>query len=249
MAKTVAKRKRRDNWGRSVVRVGDGRGFVVETEQDDRLIISAGHCLPNLPPSHGASDISERTYAKLVGPLGAEPTVWVECVFVNPVDDLAVLASPDNQALWEEAEQYDALLAGTQPISIGSLTFDRERVSRLGHSFPAPPKAQSGAYMLSLEGEWISCRVTSRGRALWLDDATQPIQAGMSGSPVISPDGAAIGVVCTSASTTEDHRGMGGGPNPELAAQLPGWLLRALGYTSVALRLAADVSRTAKRSR
>ena len=62
-------------------------------------------------------------------------------------------------------------------------------------------------------------------------------------------DGAAIGVVCTSASTTEDHRGMGGGPNPELAAQLPGWLLRALGYTSVALRLAADVSRTAKRSR
>jgi hypothetical protein len=38
-----------DDWIRSVIKVGDGRGFVVETEREERLIITAGHCLPQLP--------------------------------------------------------------------------------------------------------------------------------------------------------------------------------------------------------
>ena len=89
MAKALAKRQR-DNLARSVLTVGGGRGFVVETEREDRFIITAGHTW-------------ERTYAKLVGPVGGEPTVWAECVFINPVDDLAVLAPPDNQALGDVA--------------------------------------------------------------------------------------------------------------------------------------------------
>ena len=72
-------------------------------EREDRFIITAGHCLPKLPPSHAASYTEERTYAKLVGPVGGEPTVWAECVFVNPVDDLAVLAPLDNQELGDVA--------------------------------------------------------------------------------------------------------------------------------------------------
>ena len=246
MAKALAKRKR-DNWARSVLTVGGGRGFVVETEREDRFIITAGHCLPRLPPSHAASETWERTYAKLVGPVGREPNVWAECVFINPVDDLAVLASPDNQELGEEAEQYDALLAGTRPLPIGRLTFVRERVRHFGGSFLAPPKAESDAWMLPLDGKWFSCRATSRSRALWLEGAAEPIQAGMSGSPVVSPEGAAIGIVCTSVSTTENDHGTGGGPNPELAAQLPAWLLRDLGHTSIALPLAEDVGSPARR--
>ena len=100
MAKAVAKRKR-DNLARSVLTVGGGRGFVVETKREDRFIITAGHCL--LRPSHAASCTEERTYAKLVGPVGGEPTVWAESVFVNPVDDLAVLAPLDNQELGDVA--------------------------------------------------------------------------------------------------------------------------------------------------
>jgi hypothetical protein len=45
----------REQWSQSVVRVGAGRGFVIETEDEDRLIITAGHCLPHLPPSHAAA--------------------------------------------------------------------------------------------------------------------------------------------------------------------------------------------------
>ena len=40
----------------------------------------------------------------------------------------------------------------------------------------------------------------------------------MSGSPIVAPDGAALGIIST-----------GNAPNPELAADLPGWILRATG--------------------
>jgi hypothetical protein len=40
-----------------------------------------------------ASYNTERIYAELIGPLGAEPTVWAECAFVD-LADLAVLCSP-----------------------------------------------------------------------------------------------------------------------------------------------------------
>ena len=45
--------------------------------------------------------------------------------------------------------------------------------------------------MLSLKGEWFKCRVTSnsRGRGLWTEKEAQPIMGGMSGSPIVLPDG------------------------------------------------------------
>ena len=42
----------------------------------------------------------------------------------------------------------------------------------------------------------------------------------MSGSPIVTEIGTAIGVVCTAASPCE------GGPNARLSDNLPGWLLR-----------------------
>src|SRR6185437_9160438 len=77
-----------------VIRVGEGRGFIVEhrfwtklPELDNpqklrnhllrrRLVITAAHCLPKLPPPIAWSDLEERTYPKLLGPLGGENTVW-----------------------------------------------------------------------------------------------------------------------------------------------------------------------------
>jgi hypothetical protein len=52
----------------------------------------------------------------------------------------------------------------------------------------------------------------------------QPIVGGMSGSPVISPDGHAIGICC--ASGQSDDGQFEGGPNPRLLSNLPGWILR-----------------------
>ena len=55
----------------AVIRVGDGRGFVVQGPRHQKLVITAGHCLPFFPPCHGASYSEERSYQKLLGLLGA----------------------------------------------------------------------------------------------------------------------------------------------------------------------------------
>jgi putative ABC transport system substrate-binding protein len=57
----------------AVIRVGDGRGFVVEGERE-RFVITAAHCLPHLPPCHPAAYEEELTYQALLGPLGNSPT-------------------------------------------------------------------------------------------------------------------------------------------------------------------------------
>ena len=48
----------------------------------------------------------------------------------------------------------------------------------------------------------------------------------MSGSPIVADDGLAIGIVVTSDIAHTEQRS--GGPNPSLAANLPGWLLSEL---------------------
>lgn len=125
----------------AVVTVGSGRGFVVEGVQE-RLAVTAAHCLPSdedgrllLPPSHGASYSHERTYAKLLGPLGSTPTLEVECLFVDPIADIAVLGSPDNQVRCDEATAYEELVDSVEPLAITD--------------------AKGPCWLLSLEGEWF----------------------------------------------------------------------------------------------
>jgi hypothetical protein len=49
---------------------------------------------------------------------------------------------------------------------------------------------------------------------------------GMSGSPIISAEGAAIGVACLGAEDGAGNQAECSGPNPSLLGNLPGWLLR-----------------------
>jgi len=84
---------------KAIVTVISGRGFVVEAGHE-RLVITAAHCLPHLPPCHGAANLDETTYDNLLGPFGDhEPKVSAECRFADPVADISVLGSPDDQAL------------------------------------------------------------------------------------------------------------------------------------------------------
>jgi len=50
---------------------------------------------------------------------------------------------------------------------------------------------------------------------LWITHAAEVIRDGMSGSPIVTEIGTAIGVVCTAAAPWE------GGPNPRLSHNLP----------------------------
>jgi hypothetical protein len=87
----------------SIVTVGDGRGFVVEGIRSDLLVVTAAHCLPFFPPCHGDSELVERTYGSLLAPLGGESAISAECLFVDPIADIAVLGSPDISSLGDVA--------------------------------------------------------------------------------------------------------------------------------------------------
>jgi hypothetical protein len=193
---------------RSIIKVGDGRGFVIDGEAD-RLIITAAHCLPFFPPCISFSDLHERTYRELLAPIGEEPIVWTECLFVDPISDIAILGPPDSQELSNEWEQYDELVDPLDPISVADAPED------------------TPAWLLSLDKHWRQCMVRHVGGPLWLYDAKDGIHAGMSGSPVLLGDGSAIGVVCV-AGGIDPRLYTEGGPNPRLMSNLPGWCLRAL---------------------
>ncbi len=190
----------------AIVTVGDGRGFIVQATRH-RFVITAGHCLPFLPPSLSVSYTEERTYEALLGPLGGERKVWAECLFADAIGDLAILGPPDNQELWDQAEDYVALME--TPFSITD-----------------PPRGRSPAWLLSLEDRWYRCTVSHNGGMLGVLGAAEGIVGGMSGSPIVANDGSAIGVICTSGGTGEVHTE--GGPNPRLVGNLPGWLLHQL---------------------
>jgi len=223
-------------WLRSVVSVSGGRGFVIQSRDGQRLVVTAAHCLTRgelyLPPALSSSDTQERTYANLLGLLGAEQTIWAECLFVDAVADIAVLGSPNTQELWEEAAAYEALVGASVPLVPGRLALARERHAlQDGTVIFGQPVAESEAWLLARSGRWFSCRVRVTERAIWISDAAEGIHGGMSGSPIVAPNGRAIGVVCTSDGVVKpgqpninDHRE--GGPNPYLSANLPGWLVR-----------------------
>lgn len=193
----------------AVVRVGKGRGFVVGAG-DKRLIITAAHCLPQFPPAASISYVAERTYPALLGPLdGGKTKVWAECLFADPVGDIAVLGSPDDQELSNEAEAYNVLTERDPPLRVN----DRQ----------LPPKTKISAWLMGLDGDWGRCTVKSINATLWIEDALDGIHGGMSGSPILDDGGTAIGVVVAG------HTGKSctsGGPNPSLPGNLPEWFLR-----------------------
>jgi hypothetical protein len=192
----------------AVVKVGaGGRGFIVETEQGDRIVITAAHCVAaddrQLPRAHPWSYLHERTYQRVLGPLGkAKPTVWAECLFADPLADIAVLGSPDSQELSDQAEAYEALTS-VAPFAVGAAP--KQGVKRIENpfkstkfpsSFEVRTPGKCAALVLSLAGEWIECTVTRRGPWLAIDQESI-VKGGMSGSPIVSRAGLAIGLIST----------------------------------------------------
>ena len=183
----------------AVIRVGDARGFIAKDLEDERIVYTAAHCLPFFPPCHAASYLEERTYKALLGPLGQEPTVWAECLFVDPIGDIAVLGLPDDQELYDKCHTYEALMQSITPLRIADV------------------REEASAHLLSLDGEWFRCKAQSvcGGPPFVSPTPSKNLVSGMSGSPILAEDGSAIGVVCISESRRKS------GPHPHLAYHLP----------------------------
>jgi hypothetical protein len=197
----------------TVVTVGEGRGFVVE-HRGEHLVVTASHCLPWLPSGFGIAYSEEHVYRNMLGALGSVPTVACECLFINPIADVAVVGVPDTQTYSDEAAGYRSLVRYAIPFRI----------------IDAPEKARG--FLLSLHGEWFGCKIEwteSIDGPLWVSKPAQRIERGMSGSPIVSETGNAVGIV--SASMIENEKDAAthefGASNPRLMRDLPLWLLRA----------------------
>ncbi len=217
---------------KAVIKVGEGRGFVINQHRrevtllkrkrtvswNERLVVTAAHCLPRLPPCSPASFSYERTYNDFLGPLGGpKPHVSAECLFVDPVADVAVLGRPDDQEFCEQAEDYEALTQWDNDLA---------PVLRIGK---APRKG--AAWVLTLDGKWCRCIAEHNNRWIWIVKGNPLIEGGMSGSPILADDGTVIGIVSTGCQLRScDGRPLPNpgpaGPNPALEDNLPGWLWR-----------------------
>ena len=66
--------------------------------------------------------------------------MWVECLFVDPVSDLAVLGTPDNQKLSDQADAYDAQMEKAVALSVAEVPKDGR------------------AWLFPLDGRWFLAR-------------------------------------------------------------------------------------------
>ena len=129
------------------------------------VVLTAAHCLPFLPPAHPFSYLEERTYQALLGPLGAKAAVWAQCLFADPVADIAMLGSPDEQRLSEQANAFDDLISASKPLLIGNAPKQgRERAQlpgggKFGGTFFRKIPGRSTARVLSLDGKWLDCSI------------------------------------------------------------------------------------------
>jgi hypothetical protein len=197
------------NPGKSLVRVGGGRGFVMQEPErhQRRYIISAAHCLPAIPRPPGMREGQEETFQNILGPLDGEITVSADCVYVDPISDIVVLGTPNSEEAHDEVDAYAALIEPLALLRPGDAAL-----------------TETPAYLIALDGHLIDCTVHHLGGPLLIENATDEIVPGMSGSPILSREGAAIGVV------SQSHRTQG--MSPRLIANLPGWLLLNLGASS-----------------
>jgi hypothetical protein len=213
---------------RAVVTVGNsgGRGFVIETRDGNRLVLTAAHCLPAMPVAHPWATES-RTW-RVLALLGRKPSVVAQCCFVDPVVDIAVLGPPSQMELTAE---YDTLVNALPALTIGCL--------------PSKVFAELDGWLLALDGAWFHCTVHyDKDGPLWLRDASRRIVGGMSGSPILAKKGSAIGLVSTS-----NIQGNEGGPNPTLRYHLPGWLLGNAVTKTVRSRVSEDGRRRLRQAR
>jgi hypothetical protein len=171
-----------------------------------KVVVTAYHCLPHLPPAPPwLYTEEERTYPKLLAPLGKKPRVWAECLFADPIADIAVLGAPDNQALTDEAKSYDALV-DVEPLPVGEVPSSGRKplktLSLAGKLHLIEYGVQGKdvpAWLLSLKGRRKKVSVSRSANGAWLAVMTPlAIEPGMSGSPIASAVGEAIGLCSTS---------------------------------------------------
>jgi hypothetical protein len=194
----------------AIVRVGDGRGFVIAGKQS-RFVITARHCLGDFPASSPGYHPESNVCSDLLGPLGATRIVPGRCLFADSINDLAILGPPCHGLFPEGYRRFVELTERVLPLWI-----------------EAPQTECFPCFALSSEQHWFGARahidVREDGSAVWLFRPAAAITAEMVGSPILAANGSAVSLVSTNLLSNFDLE-YEGAPNPLLPAHFPAWFL------------------------
>jgi hypothetical protein len=212
---------------KGIVRIGDGRGFVVECDEQ-RYVITCTHCLPLNDdgylkiPAVAVAGSEERTFRNIIGPLDEEPTIWTECYSADPATDIAVLGPVDGQMFAGKDSAFEEFVEAKPHIEIGATPdpkFDPQTFD--WRSIETPPEDEEvPGFLFSLDRRWFSAKILvpafrRRGScSLGIAESASRIRGGMSGSPVIYA-GKAVGILATD-----------NWANPRLAHHLLAWMMK-----------------------
>ena len=166
----------------SIVKVGNGLGFVVGKKKEDRLIITAASLVAEqLDPGE---DYKDRLYLRFVGPLDDFQNIAVKCDYLD--SEIAVLSCPTGQNIGHYAVIFEELVSKLTPLKIAS-----------------PPSAKEDDFGVSCKAfiDEVPCEVLFRGEVVWLIDTS--FQPEIIGSPILNAKGDVLGVLTNPKSLSE----------------------------------------------
>ena len=182
-----------------------GQGVLVSSN----LIITAAHCI-NFR-CEGAMVLGDYFFEKIKT---CERELEVAPLAVEPVTDIAVLGSLDDQVFAEEAEDFEKFCEQTTPVPLCRRDFV------LFRKFSVHIYTHKGTWVT---GSAMQCREDAQALSV---EADEQIEGGTSGGPIINDSGDLVGIVSNFSLATEQGKSGGLAPRPHLA--LPVWVCRQI---------------------
>ena len=197
---------------KSIVRlVGlGGQGVVVGGD----MILTASHCIEY------TTDIRMAANEDFIECFEANGRQYMASPkAVEPVSDIAVLGEPDNQTFTEQADNYLEFVRSVVPVPIFMDTLELRKPFRVWIRSHNDAWVKGEAQM-----NWPECA------RIWVK-ATEPIEGGASGGPIVNDNGELVGLVSMISDPQPRDISLGqevigmAGPTAYPQQALPVWIL------------------------
>jgi len=183
-----------------------GRGVLI----GNNMILTAAHCIDfEIEGGMVLGDFS-------IEEVKAEETLFrVAPLYVEPISDLAVLGTLDEQTFFKDATDFENFCDNTKPIKISQIEI--------------PINEKIPIHIYTHKETWIhgTGEIYSEVNSphLWLE-TEKPIEGGTSGSPIVDDIGNIVGIVSNTSNVKDDRPSDGRNPRP--LWNLPMWIIHDL---------------------